>query len=527
MNQIQHRKPLIVTLFFALVIIFIGISIRPLLPIDETRYVSVAWEMWMNNNWLVPHINGATYAHKPPMMFWLINITWGIFGVSELATRLIVPFLSLINFVLIYHLAKKVYPKNDGVSYSPLLLLGFSGWLLYSSLTMFDLLLTVAVLSYLLSSYQFALTYKSKYVYISGIALGIGLLTKGPAVFIYTLPLFLTYPFWSHTEMINNKTWFKKGFISIGLAVVILLLWVVPAVIMGGAEYRNELLWGQTAGRMLHSFAHARPIYWYLQVLPVLTLPWIVLRGFWQRNTWRLISLGDRYTLIGFASTFVLFSLVSGKQIHYLFPTFPMLAIYISSKLNLQYKFVREYGLIALLLSLSIAMLSSRFWVHYVFTTVSDVHVYEILFIVPLILCWLLYKGEKLGKYYLSILFLSLPLSIMATLATTSPMLYSAYDTKPMSMAVKAEQDKGTEVAYLGDYPDTYQFNGRLTHPLTLVKGQDTMTWLAEHPDAVIVYTVKHKEKIENKAIFIHAFRNRYQALIKASTLYDYLKESD
>ncbi len=28
---------------------------RPLLPIDETRCVSVAWEMWQSGNFLVPH----------------------------------------------------------------------------------------------------------------------------------------------------------------------------------------------------------------------------------------------------------------------------------------------------------------------------------------------------------------------------------------------------------------------------------------------------------------------------------------
>jgi 4-amino-4-deoxy-L-arabinose transferase-like glycosyltransferase len=34
-------------------------SLRPLLPVDETRYLSVAWEMWLGGNWLVPHLNGV------------------------------------------------------------------------------------------------------------------------------------------------------------------------------------------------------------------------------------------------------------------------------------------------------------------------------------------------------------------------------------------------------------------------------------------------------------------------------------
>ena len=158
MNQVSNRQPLIITFIAAIVIIVTSLIIRPLFPIDETRYVSVAWEMWHNNNWLVPHINGATYAHKPPMMFWLINIMWGIFGVSDWVARSVVPLLSLLNFVLIYKLAKNLYPQNQSVSYSPMILLGFSGWLLYTSMTMFDLLFTVSVLSYLLASFKFSQT---------------------------------------------------------------------------------------------------------------------------------------------------------------------------------------------------------------------------------------------------------------------------------------------------------------------------------------------------------------------------------
>ena len=46
---------------------------RPVLPIDETRYLSVAWEMWLRGDFLVPHLNGEPYSHKPPLLFWLMN----------------------------------------------------------------------------------------------------------------------------------------------------------------------------------------------------------------------------------------------------------------------------------------------------------------------------------------------------------------------------------------------------------------------------------------------------------------------
>jgi 4-amino-4-deoxy-L-arabinose transferase-like glycosyltransferase len=37
----------------------------PLVPIDETRYVSVAWEMWNSDSYAVPLLNGEPYCSRP------------------------------------------------------------------------------------------------------------------------------------------------------------------------------------------------------------------------------------------------------------------------------------------------------------------------------------------------------------------------------------------------------------------------------------------------------------------------------
>ena len=58
-----------------------ALATRPPLPVDETRYLAVAWDMWLDGNFLVPHLNFEPYSHKPPLLFWLINLGWGLFGV--------------------------------------------------------------------------------------------------------------------------------------------------------------------------------------------------------------------------------------------------------------------------------------------------------------------------------------------------------------------------------------------------------------------------------------------------------------
>ena len=50
------------------VLTLVAVLSRPLTPLDETRYVGVAWEMWLRGDFLVPYKNGAPYDHKPPLM---------------------------------------------------------------------------------------------------------------------------------------------------------------------------------------------------------------------------------------------------------------------------------------------------------------------------------------------------------------------------------------------------------------------------------------------------------------------------
>jgi 4-amino-4-deoxy-L-arabinose transferase-like glycosyltransferase len=57
--------------------------VRPIFPVDETRYVGVAWEMWQRGDFLVPYQNGVPYSHKPPLYFWLMHAGWALFGVNE------------------------------------------------------------------------------------------------------------------------------------------------------------------------------------------------------------------------------------------------------------------------------------------------------------------------------------------------------------------------------------------------------------------------------------------------------------
>jgi 4-amino-4-deoxy-L-arabinose transferase-like glycosyltransferase len=62
-------------------------GVRPLTLPDEGRYVGVAWGMLTSGDWLVPHLNGLPYFHKPPLFYWITAGSIAAFGPTEWAAR--------------------------------------------------------------------------------------------------------------------------------------------------------------------------------------------------------------------------------------------------------------------------------------------------------------------------------------------------------------------------------------------------------------------------------------------------------
>jgi len=79
----------------------VALYVRPLTPIDE----SVAWEMWLRDEYLVLFKNGETYSHKPPLLFWLYNLGWAVFGINEWWPRLVSPLFSFGGLLLTLSIA--------------------------------------------------------------------------------------------------------------------------------------------------------------------------------------------------------------------------------------------------------------------------------------------------------------------------------------------------------------------------------------------------------------------------------------
>ncbi len=312
------------------VLIAATLCIRPLFPIDETRYAAVAWEMWLRNDFLVPYLNGETYSHKPPLLFWLMQLTWWLFGVNDWSLRLIAPLFSLATLFLSGAVARILWPERKRIeTLTPLVLLGLFFWMIYGTLTMFDMMLTFFALLGIYSVLKLVDSGLSlKYWALLGIAIGGGVLTKGPVILLHILPVALLAPWWLKTSEFRWKHWYFGLIAAILIGAVIALCWAIPAGIAGGEAYRDAIFLGQTSGRLVKSFAHQLPWWWYLKNMPLLLLPWLLWKPLWTGlHKLTRLDFGIRFCLAWAVPVFIAFSLVSGKRVHYILPLVPALVL--------------------------------------------------------------------------------------------------------------------------------------------------------------------------------------------------------
>ncbi|MEG3620231.1 glycosyltransferase family 39 protein [Magnetovibrio sp. PR-2] len=515
-------------------LVSVAVILRPLLPIDETRYVTVAWEMYLSGDYWVPTKNGEIYSHKPPFFFWLMNLGWKIFGVSENWARLVAPLFGLASVLSTVKLAGALWPdvlgnvrRARGWAAALIVMTGLY-WTVFASMTMFDTMVTfaavLAVLGYVMAWQGLAAGRGYwKGILIAGVGLGIGGLAKGPAILVHTLPLALLAPLWG--PMLSYKAtgpawgkWYGGVFISIFIGAGITLAWAIPAAIIGGEEYRDAIFIKQSADRMVKSFAHQRPVYWFLWILPLMLLPWTLwprlwkalgFRKAWNNRTGLRSAWNDgsaRVLLIWAGASFVIFSAISGKQPHYLLPIFPALALlaaYLLIRVEPAAPTPNRHRVPVLFLAglafVLMAALLSYDWIEPYLSKPLPVWVdaAEPLWLLVGFFCAIAISniGVRNTLHEVRLIAVAVTALMVSLHFTAAPAFDIAFNLQPAAKRIKAWQDEGRPVLYVGKYHGEFQFLGRLIQPLdNFNEMRDVPAWSAEHPTGVVLATRSPKE---------------------------------
>ena len=97
-------------------IFFHNIWTYALMDVDETRYVSMAEDMFRTKNFLTLHLNQEYFFEKPPLYFWGECLSFALFGkINEFTARFPVALYGTLSCFLTYFMGRKLISRTYGV----------------------------------------------------------------------------------------------------------------------------------------------------------------------------------------------------------------------------------------------------------------------------------------------------------------------------------------------------------------------------------------------------------------------------
>lgn len=228
---------------------------------DETKYSQVVREM-RAGSFFLPTLEGSPFTHKPPLHFWLVDLLTYPLGIYS-----IWPFVlpSLAAFALLaWAMWRMGGPLAALVACTSLLMWGSAQTARMD--VAFAMLLAASAM--MLEKHFDADGATRGPLLGAALFAGIAFLVKGPMALLIAIALFAF-------EALRRRR-VPRG--SYALALLILLavplLWLVPAVVVGGEAFWREIFYKQTVGRAVGAWVHKSPPWFYVMRAPATLAPW-------------------------------------------------------------------------------------------------------------------------------------------------------------------------------------------------------------------------------------------------------------
>lgn len=325
-NYIKNHKDLF--LFLSLVLIcyfvfFFNIGNYALMDVDETRYVSMARDMFHSKDFLTLYLNDEYFFEKPPLYFWGECLSFAIFGkVNEFTARFPVALYGTLSTFWVYFVGKKVVSRRFGFI-SAVILATTLEFVILAKFAILDIVVTTcigfSVMFGILS--QFA---RRKHLcwWLFYVFSGLAVLAKGIPGFVvpFAVMFFIT---------LANKT-FKQSlkYMPVGflLFFLIALPWHITMFKIHDPLFFNEYIMKHHINRFFSSsqIDREQPFYYYILTILWGLIPWVfsALAVAVSKIKEIKVSKFMLFNLIAFAVTLLFFSASSTKLITYILPIY-------------------------------------------------------------------------------------------------------------------------------------------------------------------------------------------------------------
>jgi 4-amino-4-deoxy-L-arabinose transferase-like glycosyltransferase len=342
----DRRQPIAILLILLLVsgtLFFFRLGSPGLFDADEPAYAQAAREMLESGDWITPHFNGRPRFDKPILFYWLITLSYRVFGVTEFAVRFWSALAGVALVLLIAWTARRRFgPPADlwaGLALTTNLLTA-----LLARAAVTDMLLALFVTVAILAGLETleASRRAGWWARLGWAAMAFAVLVKGPVgLLVPGLALGGSLLFTPERRRALARLIPWDGPV---LFAALTLPWYGLVLAANG--------WGFVEGFLIKHHitrytgivsSHAGPIWYYFPVLLIGFFPW---SGFLPAALWRVGRMarrgqaadpGERLLVASacwLLGVFVFFSFAGTKLPSYLFPAFPALALLVGPAIS-------------------------------------------------------------------------------------------------------------------------------------------------------------------------------------------------
>jgi hypothetical protein len=187
----------------------------------EGQYAGAAREMIQSQHWLLPTNDGVPRLQKPPLLYWLIIISFKLIGVNAAAARLPVALAVVVSATLVFLIAEKLTNYWRGFI-AGLIFLSFCGTFLLARIIMPEPLVTAMTAGAIYCGVRGYQRRQHRHLWFAGFWLccAFSCLTKGMLGLFYpALILFLLSMFYREARM-RFRSLFRWYYILIFLLII-------------------------------------------------------------------------------------------------------------------------------------------------------------------------------------------------------------------------------------------------------------------------------------------------------------------
>ena len=260
-------------------IFFHNIWAYALMDVDETRYVSMAEDMYRSKNFLTLYLNHQYFFEKPPLYFWGECLSFAIFGkINEFTARFPVALYGTLSCFLTYFMGRKLVSRKYGVV-AALIQATSMEFLILAKFAILDIVVSTCVwFSLCFGMYTNFCQEKNKkyfwwlFYFFSGLAV----MAKGIPGFVVPFgSMFFISIFSKKFKEIFRPQYFIVGMI---IFLLITLPWHIAMLEMHDPLFFNEYIMKHHIERFIggNVLGREQPFYFYLLTILWGFFPWII-----------------------------------------------------------------------------------------------------------------------------------------------------------------------------------------------------------------------------------------------------------